>query len=604
MTVDPTAFARTLEQTRAALLSQWNPGGFWYGRLSSSALSTATATVALALVDAQTHRSRICSALDWLAAHANADGGWGDTTHSRSNINTTCLCWAALAFAPEDRSSWNSAADAGQRWIASHVGALSAQALTQTILRFYGDDRTFSTPVLTLLALSGRLGPRQQAFGNIPALPFELAAAPQSMWRLLRLPVVSYALPALVAIGQARHHHAPSRYAPLRWLRELLRGRTLQVVQRMQPSSGGFLEAIPLTSFVCSCLAAMGLRDHPMTRDCVRFLVGQIREDNALPIDTCLSTWLTGLSVHALSINGQQWLAPQQRQSIIQWLVKQQYAYVHPFTNTPPGGWSWMNTDGAVPDADDTPATILALMALGADQPAVRSAIERGVQWLLKLQNRNGGIPTFCRGWGKLPFDRSAADISAHTLRAWRRATPLLPAELSQRVAKAGQRLVAYLDRMQQPDGSWLPLWFGNQYGPDDTNPCYGTARVLKGLADCGLSQRSQTLAAVRWLIQNRKCDGGWSGGSGPASVEETAVAVEGLASWLRQRPSATEASAAQCAMADGVNWLIHHTGQGTHFPTAPIGLYFAKLWYSEDLYPLVFGLAALESAAACGGLG
>jgi squalene-hopene/tetraprenyl-beta-curcumene cyclase len=85
--------------------------------------------------------------------------------------------------------------------------------------------------------------------------------------------------------------------------------------------------------------------------------------------------------------------------------------------------------------------------------------------------------------------------------------------------------------------------------------------------------------------------------------VEETAVAVEALASWLRQRPSAVELGAAKAAVAEGVGWLIRNTDQGTRFPTAPIGLYFAKLWYSEDLYPLVFSLAALESAAACGAL-
>ena len=37
----------------------------------------------------------------------------------------------------------------------------------------------------------------------MPALPFELACLPHRLLRFLRLPVVSYAVPALVAIGQA-----------------------------------------------------------------------------------------------------------------------------------------------------------------------------------------------------------------------------------------------------------------------------------------------------------------------------------------------------------------------------------------------------------------
>ena len=43
--------------------------------------------------------------------------------------------------------------------------------------------------------------------------------------------------------------------------------------------------------------------------------------------------------------------------------------------------------------------------------------------------------------------------------------------------------------------------------------------------------------------------------------------------------------------------WLLEHTAAGTRFPAAPIGLYFAKLWYDEELYPLAFTVAALERA-------
>jgi squalene-hopene/tetraprenyl-beta-curcumene cyclase len=38
-------------------------------------------------------------------------------------------------------------------------------------------------------------------------------------------------------------------------------------------------------------------------------------------------------------------------------------------------------------------------------------------------------------------------------------------------------------------------------------------------------------------------------------------------------------------------------TAGGSQFPAAPIGLYFAKLWYFEDLYPLSFTVAACERA-------
>ena len=101
------ALEKALEETRSALLSFRSPGGEWSGELSASALSTATAVMALAL--AQKHAAKphpqagalIERGRQWLAAHANADGGWGDTVLSRSNISTTMLVWAALLAEPQ-----------------------------------------------------------------------------------------------------------------------------------------------------------------------------------------------------------------------------------------------------------------------------------------------------------------------------------------------------------------------------------------------------------------------------------------------------------------------------------------------------------------------
>src|SRR5271165_3309910 len=85
----------------AALLAERTPEGHWVGELSTSALSTATAVSALALVakhdsSAPRHDDLIVGGAAWLAAHQNADGGWGDTVKSFSNISTTMLCRAAF----------------------------------------------------------------------------------------------------------------------------------------------------------------------------------------------------------------------------------------------------------------------------------------------------------------------------------------------------------------------------------------------------------------------------------------------------------------------------------------------------------------------------
>ena len=75
------------------------------------------------------------------------------------------------------------------------------------------------------------------------------------------------------------------------------------------------------------------------------------------------------------------------------------------------------------------------------------------------------------------------------------------------------------------------------------------------------------------------------------SSVEETALAVDALAS------SPDPDQAIVSAVRRGAGWLITHTQQGGSTPASPIGLYFAQLWYFEQLYPLVFSLAGLGNA-------
>ena len=81
---------------------------------------------------------------------------------------------------------------------------------------------------------------------------------------------------------------------------------------------------------------------------------------------------------------------------------------------------------------------------------------------------------------------------------------------------------------------------------------------------------------------------------------DETALAVEALARVAAESRDAALRSRATEAVACGVAWLLEHTAAGTRVPAAPIGLYFAKLWYDEELYPLAFTVEAMERAANC----
>lgn len=659
----------TLEQLRAELLdercSSENSSGHWCGELAASALSTATAISAISAVvinDANTSDiewkfNLIGRGLRYLRSQQNDDGGFGDTDRSHSNIATSYLVLAAYKLAKDAIEKHSDAENRDANLSESQLGQLRRyirdNGEIEGLKKRYGKDKTFVVPILTNMAIAGLV-----KWSVVSPLPFEAAVFPQSWYRFLRMPVVSYAIPALVAIGQARHFLGPKSWFFIRSMRSASVKRTMNVLHRMQPESGGYLEATPLTSFVLMSLAATGRGETIVAKNAFKFLRESVTDNGSWPIDTNLATWVTSLSVHALSCDPDDdgsWCS----EKLVRWHLDCQHRERHPFTGADPGGWGWTDLSGAVPDADDTPAAILALGQMRKHvDPALNKSIAdarlTGVHWLQRLQNRDGGWPTFCRGWGKLPFDRSSTDLTAHACRARNDSAEFfMQSTGSEMLAelKATDRAVEFLHRSQQPDGSWLPLWFGNQDLPDEINPVYGTSKVLMA----GIVAESSENRGCEFLRNSINADGGWGGGpslSGKlhhlksdraefaeikipdglvSSVEETALAVEALSTlrlFRRDREisieSDTEIAAESenpavlransgvlpeqanevntaggndpdlAAIISGVQFLIDSVRDRRHRVAWPIGFYFAKLWYHERLYPLIFTVAAL----------
>jgi squalene-hopene/tetraprenyl-beta-curcumene cyclase len=636
--VDRQRLAGAYRTVRSQLLAERTPAGHWVGKLSSSPLATATAISALVLAEQSStsgglpaytpgeepshfdeiYRNDLSELIlqssRWLASQQNDDGGWGDTDRSPSNLATTLLVQAAfhLTGVPAKYQDLLKRAEA-------YVQAAGGVA---ALKRYYEGDKTFAVPILANCALADMVPWRK-----VPALPFELACLPQRWYHRLRLPVVSYAIPALVAIGQVKFHRSPPGNPLVRWIRKLAVNRSLEVLAEKQPPSGGFLEATPLTSFVVMSLASIGKTEHRVVRRGIEFLLSSVRADGSWPIDTNLATWNTTQAISALD-----WETGDQRpalpsasdEQLLNWLLECQVRQPHPYTGAKPGGWAWTDLSGGVPDADDTAAALLALAAWQKkwpNQPSsdVKQAARAGIRWLLDLQNTDGGWPTFCRGWGKLPFDRSSTDITAHTLRAlnaWTKSLqlPQTNPELARQINAATRIGLDYLQLQQLPDGSWLPLWFGNPHHPQSANPVYGTSKVLQMYQQLGQGDSEAARRGCRWLADAQHASGGW--GAPPSrlkagrlqrdrlkqdaiqqeiapqcSVEETALAVTALLPYTKEDP------ALQPAVQLGLSWLVEAIEQGKHLQPAAIGLYFAKLWYHERLYPQIFATQSLASA-------
>ena len=90
---------------------------------------------------------------------------------------------------------------------------------------------------------------------------------------------------------------------------------------------------------------------------------------------------------------------------------------------------------------------------------------------------------------------------------------------------------------------------------------------------------------AHEFLLKQQNSDGSWGGKSGiEGSVEETSLAVSALA----------EVHPVESLR--GINWLP----ENNNINAAPIGLYFAMLWYDEQMYPVIYNVEALRKYIKC----
>ncbi len=559
------------------LIAETAPDGSWRGYLSGSAVSTAVA--AFALARSRPAAGEIKLACEWLAANINDDNGWGDTPDSPSNLTATLLTKAALTT-QQNSTVIDKLQLRADQWLTKRIGGISAEHIIAGVVQTYGNDRTFSVPILTMCAIAGLLGDEPRCWKLIPRLPFEITALPRSLFRLMNLPVVSYAIPALIAVGLVRFRKTSNSCCSFFYNRSVIPS-ALRRLKRMAPASGGFLEAAPLTGFVAMCLSEAGLANDPIVQSALDFLQHSIRKDGSWPIDTDLSSWLTSLAIRGLDEADA--LSTAKRHELSRIIRSRQTKTIHQFTGAKPGGWGWTDFSGSVPDGDDTAAALIALAQLAPNNAT--DEVTAGLEWLLNLINRDGGMPTFCRGWGLLPFDRSCPDISAHAFKAFSLWRNHVPPKLTGKINTVMQHLLDFLNKSRDADQVWTPLWFGDQEAGTQTNRVYGTSVVLENLAGYA-DIDNLTTPALDWLIKARNADGGWGGEpNSPTIFETTAKAIGALSLYPQTQELAIEAAQALA------NKVIE--AEGT-IKSSPIGLYFASLWYDEKLYPLLFAIPAL----------
>lgn len=287
------------------------------------------------------------------------------------------------------------------------------------------------------------------------------------------------------------------------------------MLQRIEPD-GTLYSYATSTFLMLFALLALGYgKGHPVLVRAVQGLKGMLcRPGGRVFLQNSPPTiWDTALLSHALHATGLPSAQPAVRRAASYLLTKQQRTLgdwsVHN-PNPVPGGWGFSETNTINPDVDDTTAALRAIKPFVPAHAACREAWNRGLNWVLSMQNSDGGWPSFERdadlpiltwlpieGAKAAAVDPSTADLTGRTLE-------YLGESAGFTLQHAFIRRAAdWLYHNQEEDGSWYGRW-GVCY-------LYGTWGALTGLRAVGVDASQPSVQkAVRWLLRIQNEDGGW----------------------------------------------------------------------------------------------
>ncbi len=573
------------------MLGRQHAGGWWQGELETNVTMDAEDLLLrefLGLHDDET----IAAAARWIRSQQRDDGTWANFYGGPADLSTTVEAYLALRLAGDqpDAEHMKRARD----WIRAEGGVEATRVFTRIWLALSGlwswDDLPVIPPELiylpswvplniydwgcwarqTIVALAvvqsfrpsrpigisidelktggahGRAPGPRRSFDARPLLGPRASADP---WAL-----------AFSALDKALHS-----YRPIQSVRRAALRRCAEWMIARQERDGCWGGIQPPWVYSLMALNLLGYElDHPVM---ARGLAGldrfTITEDGpsgpVRRLEACQSpVWDTVLTMIGLADAGlatdepaltraARWVLGEEIRGPGDWQVRR--------PAVAPGGWAFEFDNDNYPDTDDTAEVVLALRRVALPGNDAKPAIERGLDWLVGMQSRDGGWGAFDadntrRLVNKLPFcdfgaviDPPSADVTAHIVEA-------LAAEGMAR-HPAVIRGVIWLLRAQEPDGSWFGRWGANYI--------YGTGAAVPALIAAGVRRSKPTIRrAVAWLEEHQNPDGGWGedlrsyddpslAGRGASTASQTAWALLALiAAGEHGRPAAER----------GIRWL------------------------------------------------
>ena len=606
-------------RARSFLMSSQTDEGYWIAELEADTTLESDYITYLHIIG-KFDPARVAKLARYVRQRQLADGGWNIYFGGPSEVNATVKAYLALRLAG-DLPGQEHMLRACKR-----VRDLGGLERTNSFTRLY-------------LALLGLIG-----WDMVPAVPPELMFLPSwspiniyemSSWtRAIVIPLtILYArkpcwpLPADIRIhelfadpsqktlafklgpGMSWRNcfltldRAMKAYDRLPWkpAREWAVDRASRWTLEHLERSDGLAAIYPAMMNSIYALMALGHGpDHAVTsRQIAEMQRFEIEDEQTIRLQPCLPpVWDTAIAAYTLVEADMpsnhpalqktaSWLLDRQIIGPGDWQIKNRDAE--------PGGWAFEFRNDFYPDVDDTAFVLMALERIPTSDPRRAQAIQRGLSWMVSMQNSDGGWAAFDRDNNRtflnhIPFadhnamlDPSSPDLTARVLEClgqfgWNASHP--------RVRKA----IQYLIKEQTPEGSWYGRW--------GVNYVYGASGVLRALAAVGATTGHAMAQGITWLRSVQHDDGGFGEscatydnpnliGQGDSTPSQTAWGLLGL---LTAAPPDDPAVAAAAA------YLVERQNEDGSWDEAPFtGTGFPKVFYLKyHLYRHYFPLYAL----------
>jgi squalene-hopene/tetraprenyl-beta-curcumene cyclase len=613
---------RAIEQARRCLLDKQQADGHWVGELQGDTILESEYVLLLAFLGRE--EGEVCrKAARYILQKQMPEGGWNNYPGGPADLSVSVKAYFALKLTGHDpHAPYMQRACQVVRALGGAAGCNSFTKFYLALLGQFPYDNCASVPpeMILLPRLSYINLYAMSSWTRTIVVPLSIFSACKPVRRL----PIEKAIPELFlqppltplwpAKPSGRLLSWTNLFLGIDWLykkvepwlgpiRRLALCRAYAWMRERLQVCDGLGAIFPPMIYTVITLRCLGIADDaPEMQAALKQLEDLIiEEDETIRLQPCFSpVWDTALTLNALADSR----LPADHPAIERaagWLlakeVKQKgdWSLINP--GLEPGGWFFEYQNAFYPDTDDTAMVLMALAKTGQASTSVgRPAVERGLRWLLGMQNTDGGWAAFDRDINRelltrVPFadhnamlDPSCPDITARVLEA---------------LGHYGfgvdhpqvQKALTFLRNTQEESGSWIGRW--------GVNYLYGTWQVLCGLHSVGFNmQDAMVRRAVAWLQKVQQPGGGW--GETCRSYDDPSLAGQGTptasqTAWALLALLAAGESDSETVRA-GIDYLLTTQDDDGNWSEEPFtGTGFPKVFYLKyHLYRLYFPLMAL----------